>query len=68
MNSRADAGIQSIPPMTSVMATGAIAKREYNVTIPSHIAPSVTNMWNAGYYADTQWYIRGQTIMPVVWS
>ena len=54
--------------MTSVMATGAIAKREYNVTIPSHIAPSVTNMWNAGYYADTQWYIRGQTIMPVVWS
>jgi len=54
--------------MTSVMATGAVAKREYNVTIPSHIAPSVTKMWDAGYYANTQWYVRGQTIFPAVVS
>lgn len=68
VQSRTDAGIDSISPLASPMKTGAIAKREYSVTVPPHIAPSVTNMWDAGYYGDTQWYIRGQTIGPAVWS
>jgi hypothetical protein len=72
INSRVDAGILSISPRRSVMKTGAIAKREYNVTIPSNRANSVTEMWDIGSYGSVQGYIFGQAIFPAfassVWS
>jgi len=68
VSSRADAGIQNISPMTSVMKTGAVAKREYNVTIPVDRATSVTQMWDAGYYGSVQGYIYGRLIWPAFFS
>lgn len=64
--SRSDSGIASIQPFSSVVRTGAIARREYNVTIPAHIAPSVTYMWDEGVYGDTQWYLLGQLVQPAI--
>lgn len=66
--SRADAGIQSIYPMTPAMSTGQVAKREYNVTIPSDRATSVSQRWDPGYYGSVQGYIYGKAIFPAYWN
>ncbi|MFB2799873.1 hypothetical protein [Shewanella seohaensis] len=73
-NSKADAGIQSISPMTGALANGNIGKREYTVFIREDIASSVTMLWdsngslNEGVNADVQWYIRGKVILPAMGS